>query len=192
MPRPACENTKNKAFSNPTKATPQAVRAAQKICHHCPLLKACAKDALTSGTTLSEDYRAPASDVIQAGVICTGDDETARRLSIIAGVETPTYRRERPQRPIIGSKRGDTCRHCNQPMIKWNRHEQQPDGYRKHYARGFCEQCRGPYREWKKANPAADTPRGLRKPLDRKRHSAPPRKKGVPTVQLALFDTSTT
>lgn len=184
--KPACTNTKNRAFINPAKAPHNSIEAALKMCHACPLLKHCASQALTSGTSLSEDCRAPAADVIQAGVICHGDLDTAYKLAAVAQVDVPAYLVERTRRDNIGARRPDRCRNCNRPMIKWNRHEEQPEGYQMHYARGFCTACRSAYVQWKKEHPTEQ--RGLRKPIDRKRHSAPPRKRGAVTIQPTLFE----
>lgn len=181
-----CHKTRNTAFINPDGATPQAVRAAQEICAHCPLLKQCAVDALTSGTSIKEDHRAPANDVIQAGVVCRGDMETAWKLAAIAGVPVPTWLIEAERRDNLGARRPDHCRNCHKPMVKWNRYEEQPAGYVMHRGRGFCTQCRKAYNEDLKRNPGK---RGvMRKHIDRKRHSAPSVRKGVVTVQPALFE----
>lgn len=186
--RPPCHRTKNRAFSNPTKAHRNSINAAIKMCEHCPLLKQCATEAITAGTSLNELNRSPANDVIQAGVICHGDLDTAYRLAQIAEVEVPHYLMKRQHRENMGAHRPGTCRNCHRPMIKWNRYEKQPEGYQKHHGRGFCTDCRAAYEADKKANPRP--PSGLRKQVDRKRHSAPPRKTGTPTIQLTLFEIS--
>lgn len=156
------------------------------MCEHCPLLKQCATEAITAGTSLNSLDRSPANGVIQAGVICHGDLDTAYRLAQIAEVDVPAYLVEKTHRDNIGARRPDRCRNCDLPMIKWNRHEEQPEGYQMHYARGFCTACRSAYAQWKKEHPTEQ--RGLRKPIDRKRHSAPPRKRGAVTVQPTLFE----
>lgn len=178
-----CHKTKNPAFINPSASTPQAMRAAKKMCEHCPLLKECARAALTSGTSLDGSTIAPANDVFQAGVHCTGDYQTAVRLSLIcgdpipAGIEEPTTR-TRPKPP-------SNCVHCHRPMVQWNRFEEQPEGYVMHYAKGFCQKCRAAYQS--AYPPRRHHQRGLRKEIDRKRHSAPPRKRGALAVQQSLF-----
>lgn len=186
MTRPACHKTKNRAFFSPQSAPQNAVRAAIKTCKACPIRKKCAAEALTAGTSLSEDHRAPASDVIQAGVICRGDWETATALATIAGVPIPDFLVEKRRRNNYGAHRPDHCRSCEQPMVKWNRNEQQPEGFVVHYARGFCQNCRSAYRDFMKEHP--EERRGLRKPIDRKNHTAPPKKAGVVVVQPSLFD----
>lgn len=183
---PACFKSTNRAFYNPDSATPLAVSEAIRLCEKCPILKDCAVKALTAGTSLCEDYHAPANGVIQAGIVCGGDIDTAFRLAAIAGVPVPDVlvaqnRRSRP---------GDTCRSCLKPMVRWNRYDEQPQGYVMHYARGFCTNCRKPYEKWVKENNMKSLHRGLRKQVDRKRHIAPPRKSGTPTVQLNLFETA--
>lgn len=178
----ACHKTKNTAFINPNAANPAAVRAAITMCEQCPIRRECAQNALTSGSGLNDSGTAPASDVIQAGVVCYGDFETMMRLSQIAErEEVPTAVREhRAQAP-------DRCRNCHQPMVKWHR-AITPEGYVKHYARGFCTECRSAYTAWKRENNVRSAHRGLRKHIDRKRHSAPPKRNTVLAVQMPLFE----
>lgn len=184
MTRPACLKTTNRAFDNPTTSPGFSIRAAVKLCQCCPIIRECATRALTAGTSLSEDFRAPANDVIQAGIICRGDQDTAFRLAAVAGVPVPSFLIEERRR----ARPGDRCRSCGEPMVKWNRNEQQPEGYVKHHARGFCTNCRKAYKAWKDENNVPSVQRGLRKPIDRHRHVAPSRKKGAPVVQLPLFE----
>lgn len=63
-----------------------------------------------------------------------------------------------------------------------------PEGYVMHYARGFCTGCRTAYRKWKQENQVPSAARGIRKEIDRKRHSAPARHDRVVQVQFSLFD----
>ena len=49
----------------------------------------CALDALTAGDSLDKAHKRPAMDVIQAGVMCDGDQRTADELAAIAGVPAP-------------------------------------------------------------------------------------------------------
>lgn len=181
MTKAACNKSTNRAFIAPFTSTPEDKRQAIALCESCPMRKACAKDALTAGTALSQGGPTPANDVIQAGVVCCGDDDTAWKLSRIAGVPPTVPEPTKAHRP-------DRCRHCHREMVKWNRYTTQPAGTVKHYARGFCEHCRKPYAEWKKSAGVSSAHRGLRKPVDRKRHSAPPKKSGVLTVQPTLFE----
>ena len=177
----ACHKTRNTAFINPTSASPNAIAAALKMCEHCPIKKQCAQDALTAGSSLNDGATVPASDVIQGGVVCYGDYETTIKLSQVAGHAINLGGTEhRNQAP-------DRCRNCHEPMVQWHR-AITPEGYVKHYARGFCTRCRGAYSRWKKENNITSAHRGLRKPIDRKRHSAPPKKNRVVTVQTALFE----
>lgn len=182
MGTPPCHRSKNTAFHNPASAQPRSVRAAVVICEACPIRRECARDALTSGTSLDGSYTRPANDVIQAGVICRGDQGTAIRLAAIAGVtELPEYV-EQEARAVAP----DECRHCHRPMVKWTR-DRVPEGYVAHHARGFCQGCRKAYSEFMRSQPKRQ--RGLRKPVDRKRHHAVSARRGRRelVVQLPLF-----
>lgn len=152
------------------------------MCGGCPIRRECARDALTSGTSLDGSYTRPANDVIQAGVICRGDQGTAIRLAAIAGVEVLPVHEEQEAR----GHRPDECRHCHRPMVQWTR-DQVPDGYAMHHARGYCTGCRKAYAEHMKSQPKRQ--RGLRKPVDRKRHHAASARRGRRelVVQLPLF-----
>lgn len=173
-----CHRTKNPAFTNPDSASQQAINAAKKMCQHCPLIQQCAKDALTSGSDLIGNTK-PADGVLQAGVICTGDYTTEMELAAVAGLGE-VVQHERRRRV----KAATHCVNCGAPMVRWNRHEvSAPEGFVMHYARGFCTECRSAYA---RAFPRGSV-RGLRKPVDRKRHCAPSRKSGEVLVQLVLF-----
>ena len=113
MGTPPCHRSKNTAFHNPTSSHPRSVRAAVAICKECPIRRECARDALTSGTSLDGSYTRPANDVVQAGVVCRGDQGTAIRLAAIAGVEVlPTYAEQEAR-----GHRPDECQHCHRPMV---------------------------------------------------------------------------
>ncbi|MGP5496829.1 WhiB family transcriptional regulator [Corynebacterium flavescens] len=165
-----CNNIDNptvyRAFINPTKATPHAVEEAIKLCHQCPLRKACADLALTSGARLVEDSK-PAVGVIMAGVVCKGES-TAGELARIAGRAKPaTPRRRRPQ------VTGTPCKSCGKTLYKWTRTpEDIPKGHVMHHGRGFCIHCRKELAEYLASLPESERrkQRGLRKPIDRKRH----------------------
>lgn len=184
----ACQNTTNPAFSNPDDHhSPNNQRAIQ-TCKDCPILTECAKQALTAGDTLAGDYRAPSSGVIQAGVVCHGDYDTAAALAQIAGTSVPDHLiKPTGSRANTGSARRDKCINCEKPMVQWNR-GQTPEGYVMHYARGFCTGCRTAYRKWKQEHRVPSAAKGIRKEIDRKRHSAPARHDRVVQVQFSLFD----
>lgn len=124
----------------------------------------------------------PASGVIQAGVVCYGDDATARALlRVSGGVETPEYRRQGRRKTPPGE-----CVACARPMVSWTR-DRVPEGWVMHHARGFCSQCREPYREFLRSRPSG--PRALRKRVDRSRHHAVSAERGRRelAVQLRLW-----
>lgn len=150
------------------------------MCDLCPIRTQCATQALTAGTSLDGGHPAPASGVIQAGVICQGDDMTAWTLAQIAGVPLPEYEGRRR------ATAADHCTNCHAPMVRWTR-DQVPEGYVMHHARGFCTGCRAAYTV---AYPPSRRRRDrLQKITDRKRHTAPPRRQREVTIQLALFPT---
>lgn len=178
----ACHRSKNRAFRDPDHAHERSIRAAQAMCGHCPILRQCAREALTSGAALDGTYLRPASGVVQAGVVCRGDQSTAIRLAEVAGVTTlPVYEQQEP-RPVAP----DACVSCGMPMVRWTR-DRVPDGYVMHHARGFCTGCRREYAEFMRSQPRR--PRGLRKPVDRKRRHAVSARRGRRelVVQLSLF-----
>lgn len=175
-----CSNSRNRAFIDPDGARAFSVRAALKMCEACPIRKECAEAGLTAGTSLGEDNRAPASGVIQAGVVCRGDHDTAVKLAEIADSGIPRFLFETRPR----NHPGDTCLSCGEPMVRWHRGVT-PEGFVMHHGRGFCTNCRGAYREDLRRNPPSD--RGLRKVIDRGRRSSPGRTDRVSLVQLSLF-----
>lgn len=185
--RPACHRTTNPAFIHPAAATQQQQQQAIATCQTCPILQDCARKALHAGA--GYDYQAevddnitPAVGVIQAGVICYDDDETLLALYATAGLTPPPDLLIAPTRATAP----DHCINCGRPMVRWNRHETQPEGYVMHYAHGHCTGCRSALKRWKAENNIRPARRS-RVQTDRTRHSAPPRKTGEVTVQLALF-----
>lgn len=178
MTTPPCHKTRNRAFTDPDHAPARSRRAAITICEHCPIRAQCAQEALTAGDSPIDGHTAPAHDVIQAGVHCKGDLDTAWQLAQVAGVEMPAYWDLQPRR----NQAPDHCVNCAEPMVRWTR-EAVPEGYRMHFARGYCTKCRTAYR---KAHPP--TPKHLRKPINRRNRSAPPaRRDREATVQLPLI-----
>ena len=58
-----------------------------------------------------------------------------------------------------------------------------------HRGRGFCTNCRKAYdRELARARANGEIREGLRKQIDRKRHTAPPRRDREVAIQFALFE----
>lgn len=138
---PPCH--RSRAHTKPIPGRPDFDQALA-VCKACPLIKDCARQALTAGDSLDGHVKRPAMDVIQAGVHCTGDQMTAWRLCRVAGIpaeEMPTIRDTTPRNepPVY-------CRSCGSPMTSWTRGEV-PAGMVMHYGRGFCTNCRGAYRE---------------------------------------------
>lgn len=173
-----CKNSKNRAFIDPHRSSKFTIKAAEKICSHCPLLKECAAQALRGGSVLDERYTGPADGVFQAGIICHGDEGTAIRLAEIAGItHLPVGAEPKRRQP------DSVCISCGSKMVKWTR-QAIPEGYVRHYARGYCERCRVEYRA-----ATAGSRKRMTKPIDRNRHHAVNRRahEGVATVQLALF-----
>ena len=164
--RAPCRGTKNRAFINPANASPQAVQAAVKICRECPVRRECAAEALHAGE-LMEGIDLPATDVIAAGIVCTGTITTARQLAALAKVPVPEYSTVAFTRP---NYIGRPCLSCRRTLSKWTRiPEEVPPGTVMHYGRQFCVHCRPAYKAAvKREGPVR---RGLlRKEVDRRRH----------------------
>lgn len=134
-----CHRSKNIAFNNPEAASEQSRRAAIEVCHHCPLIVACAAAGLEAGNTL-DHVKQPANGVIQAGVICHGDSVTKMILAHIAGVPLVEDKQRKPRKGRAASK----CVNCSQLMVPWTR-DVVPDGYVMHHARNYCTECRSAY-----------------------------------------------
>ncbi|WJY62149.1 Transcription factor WhiB [Corynebacterium atrinae] len=162
-----CHRSKNKAFINPYGAHDRSIRAAQKMCSQCPVIRECALEALRSGSTLDDSIVTLGREVIAAGhVLPKGDASNddvwpvARKLAKIARVRPPAYVVSRPRfRPP------SQCRECGRPMVPWTRGEV-PEGMAMHYAQGWGQCCRSAYRMHREVREVPVT----RKPVDRKRH----------------------
>lgn len=142
---------------------------AARLCQRCPVLTQCALDALHGGASLDRHRITPAVDVLQAGVLCTGDAATARALAAVAGVPVPDDYRAAPRRRAPG----DRCVHCDRPMVGWSRHDPPPPGKVAHHGRGYCQRCRSAYAahvEQLKAESPEEIRRTRR--VDRHRHHA--------------------
>lgn len=90
-----------------------------------------------AGTSLDGSYIRPASGVIQAGVVCRGDESTGDKLSAVAGVPAPEYRDMKPRYVPP-----ETCAGCAEPMAKRRRDgSPTPSGVVVHTAQGLCTIC---------------------------------------------------
>ena len=179
----ACSYKDRELFTRLTGRDTPATKRAIQMCEGCPALKQCAEMALVGGSSIDMTREHPAEGVIQAGVYCDGTDRATWELMERAG------RNELVQ---IGGgarpKAADRCRSCHKPMVRWTR-DRVPEGYVMHRGRGFCTNCRKAYdRELARARAAGEVREGLRKQIDRKRHTAPPRRDREVTIQFALFE----
>ncbi|MFB7853782.1 WhiB family transcriptional regulator [Rhodococcus qingshengii] len=99
------------------------------LCAICPVKRECATAALTSGTTLDAIATTPADDVIAAGVICTGDDKTARALTAV--IESREYK---PRQPIP-----ENCKTCRRKLCSQKTTPGKYDA--PHHSNGICTLC---------------------------------------------------
>lgn len=129
----------NPAWLSPGAAQRHEVDSAKALCLSCPQIGVCAVSALRAGDTLDGSRITPATDVMQAGMICRGDAATARALAEIAGVPVPDYRDQSTR--AIPPRR---CAECEEPMVGWSR-SGPPPGFVMHRGRGFCTHCRTAY-----------------------------------------------
>ena len=160
-----CQSSRNRAFLTLDGTPPAEIERARATCRTCPLLRGCALDALHAGTVLDESWQRPAADVVQAGVICRGDADTATALAEVARVEVPEYQDKFTRRMI---REGDTCRNCHRPLVSWTRDpEEVPEGYVMHHGRQHCVNCRTQYRRLIATEGRVAI--GLRKQIDRHR-----------------------
>lgn len=166
--KPLCVHSRNKAFLNPVNSDKFKIAAAVRICESCPLLKSCATAGLTAGNLPDGSTRSVADEVIMAGVVCRGDQGTVDALRAVGGL--PAHRqppRARIVPPRAYVQDGQPCRECSTPMVRWTRDESEiPEGWRKHYGRGFCTGCRQAY----KAFLASSSKRQTRPVQRRTRH----------------------
>ncbi|MDK8241681.1 WhiB family transcriptional regulator [Corynebacterium coyleae] len=177
-----CTYQDRELFTNPAERdAPSTLRAIQ-ICETCPIIQQCAKNALTAGSSIDFTATHPAVGVIQAGVYCDGTDRAAMELGARAGEPAPIVEVQ-PR-----AKVGDRCKNCGLPMVRWTR-DRVPEGYRMHRGRGYCTKCRKAYNEeLARARANGEVRGGLRKQIDRKRHTAPPRRDREVAIQFTLFE----
>ncbi|MFE5877774.1 WhiB family transcriptional regulator [Rhodococcus sp. NPDC056506] len=103
--------------------------SALTLCGSCPFIRECATTALTSGSTLDAIATTPADDVIAAGVVCAGDDRTARALTAV--IEEREYK---PRQSIP-----DNCKVCTRHLCS---QKTAPDKYvAPHHSNGICTLC---------------------------------------------------
>lgn len=101
------------------------------MCHHCPLRMKCAAEALKAGDTLDGERKAPAVDVIQAGVWLDGTN--ADNLYTLAGVCTPAKKQRTPT--------PRHCRECHREMVPRDKKISLDASIVTHVARGYCRVC---------------------------------------------------
>ena len=145
--RPPCLN--HQIFTNPQPFHPDTFDA-MDMCELCPMRRKCALDALTAGDSLDKAHKRPAMDVIQAGVMCDGDQRTADELAAIAGVPAPVVDTE--ERFIPPSH----CLGCKKPMIARIKGIPLDVGTLTHAAHGYCRICDAKRRRakgWESAQP---------------------------------------
>lgn len=125
----------NKTFISPQQSTPAQIRKAIDVCRACPIQKQCAEQAITAGAPPGYEIPAPADDVIQGGVWCTGDTQTLVALHRVAGLPAPTPQKLR--------QRGHPthCIECNQKMVTRNFHKPTQEDVLTHSAHGLCRKC---------------------------------------------------
>lgn len=162
---PPCQGTKNRAFIDPGNSDQFKIDAAIKICSQCPMIQACALAALTAGN-LPDGSRSIADEVIMAGVVCRGDQDTTDRLRAVAGLpDRPQAPRARIVPPRAYVQARQPCKACSRPLWKFTRDRSEiPAGYVIHYARGWCTECRSAYKQATAQTPKRQTRERQRRP----------------------------
>ena len=169
-------DTADKASINNLLTPPEQLAAyhrAIETCETCAIIepdtfRACAKAALTAGTTIDGELEACADGVIQAGIECRGDRRTWRALKAAAGEPVDPARCIICNRSFLDEviERGDgICAGCTQvttrhlviaPSTPRNTPPNEclacgkqmergpgphPQGVVRHAARGYCRHC---------------------------------------------------
>lgn len=129
--RPPCEGKRE--FTNPSHATPEQIADAIEMCHHCPIRVPCAKQALHAGDTIDGERKAPARDVIQAGVWLTGRREYLNEVYKLAG--------KKPAPPKRRAPTPTHCRACKKRMVPRDKTVSLGAHIVTHVARGYCRVC---------------------------------------------------
>lgn len=110
---------------------------AQFACDHCPLQRQCAHQALTSGSTLDRNVLVPANGVVQAGVMCKGDERTLHELRTIAHTtDVIPLRWSKPKAPPPTN-----CLGCGKPMVVRPKGKKLDATLLTHAAHGYCRIC---------------------------------------------------
>lgn len=143
---------RKRIFTAPSEYPPAEVERAAQLCLGCPVRVECARAALRAGDTVDGRATAPASEVIQAGVICGVDQVRSRgvylkALAEVAGVPVPRYRSNREGYRDLP----DECVACGSPLARWSRDpavraRYEAEGLVMQHARGYCVGCRPAYR----------------------------------------------
>lgn len=142
-----CQN--HHIFTNPQPFHPDTFDA-MDMCEVCPLRRKCALDALTAGDSLDKAHKRPAMDVIQAGVMCDGDQRTADELAAIAGVPAPVVDTEERFIPPTH------CVGCKKPMVARIKGIPLDASTLTHAAHGYCRICdarRRRAKDWESQQP---------------------------------------
>lgn len=163
---PPCQGTRNRAFLDPVHSDRFKIAAAVKICEACPLIRECARSALTAGNLQNDGTRAVADGVIVAGIVARGDQDTTDRLRAVAGLpdgQQAPRARVVPPRAFVQARR--PCKACSRPLWKFTRDPSEiPEGYVMAYARGWCVNCRGAYKQATAQAPKRQTRERQRRP----------------------------
>lgn len=125
----------------------------QYACDTCPLLRACAHQALTSGATIDRNLRTPANGVIQAGVICEGDQRTLDELRAVAGTFDVIPLRLKKDKPPPPQR----CVGCNRRMITRPKGKSLDHTIITHAAHGYCRTCYATQQRTKGWEPSTPT-----------------------------------
>ena len=142
-----------RVWCQPDAATAAELEQARQTCQACPVLKACALQAIASSSvTYLEPADAPinaaAQGVFQAGVHCVpavnSDRVRATRAALCQAAGVPYIPSKHPKSMKYG---GRPCVSCGRLMVPGSRRRGQvPPGKTRHYAQGYCEKCRRAYR----------------------------------------------
>lgn len=131
--KPPC--TGHPVFISPQNHTPEQILDAVEMCQHCPLITDCATQALTGGTTINHQHTLPTSGVIQAGVVCNGDQPTAIVLASIAHKPIPLmHAQPKPPPPR-------RCKGCGEIMGTRDRRKSTAGAPPTHSSGGYCRRC---------------------------------------------------
>lgn len=142
-----------RVWCQPDAATAAELEQARQTCQACPVLKACALQAITSSSVThlqpaDAPFSAVAQGVFQAGVHCpaaaSGYRKRATRVALCQAAGVPYIPSVQQARQI--KRGGRPCVSCGRLMVPGSkkRWPLPPDKVR-HYAQGYCEKCRAAY-----------------------------------------------